>query len=122
MVNGEETSSTLSGRVEILRNDSWYTVCDDGWDIADATVVCRQLGYQYAISAPQSATYGPGSGSILLDDLQCTGHESNLLECPHIGEGRHNCAHSEDASAVCFTDFQKGTVSSSFYSASVFCL
>ena len=78
-------------------------MCDDGWDINDANVVCRQIGYSGASAAYHSAHYGQGSGEILLDDLQCTGSESYIWECARSGRAwaSDDCSHSEDASVDC---------------------
>ncbi|CAB4031814.1 deleted in malignant brain tumors 1 -like, partial [Paramuricea clavata] len=91
----------LNGRVEVFYNGRWGTVCDDGWDIIDATVVCRQLGFISAVRALQGSNVPDGTGHIWLDDVSCAGHEQNLINCSHKGLGVHNCAHSEDAGVEC---------------------
>uniref|UniRef100_UPI0037E924ED scavenger receptor cysteine-rich domain-containing protein DMBT1-like n=1 Tax=Semicossyphus pulcher TaxID=241346 RepID=UPI0037E924ED len=95
------SSTQCSGTVEVFYNRTWGTVCDNGWDLNDAMVVCRQLGCGAAKSAPLSAHFGEGSDQIWLDDVACSGSESSITQCKHRGFGTHSCAHSDDAGVVC---------------------
>lgn len=98
MVGG---NSTHEGRVEIFLHDEWGTVCDDDWDLTDASVVCKQLGYSNASVTHKSAHFGQGNGIIWFDDVQCTGSEENLYDCTNGGVGIHNCGHEKDAGVTC---------------------
>ncbi|KAL7850734.1 hypothetical protein SRHO_G00200830 [Serrasalmus rhombeus] len=90
-----------AGRVELYHDGQWGTVCDDNWEIAQALVVCRQLGFPGAVSATVGGANGEGSGPIWLDDVSCTGSESSLSTCHFKGWGVTDCTHKEDAGVVC---------------------
>ena len=47
------------------------------------------------------ASFGPGTGPILLDNVGCSGSETRLVDCINDGIGVHNCGHSEDAGVRC---------------------
>lgn len=94
-------SSPREGRVEVYWDGGWNTVCDDSWDLNDAIVVCRQLGYPAAVDAVGNAFFGEGWGDILLDDVNCNGYETNLMDCQSNALYQHTCDHSEDAGVIC---------------------
>ena len=96
----------LEGRVEVFLLGQWGTVCDYNWDLTEATVVCRQLGYAIAVEAPRSAFFGAGSGPSWYSYVYCSGTERKLTEC---GKNNYNfgsaCSHSRDAGVVCSSEY-----------------
>ena len=65
-------------------------------------VVCRQLGFSpVGAVAFFYAHFGSGAGPITLDNVHCTGLESNLIDCPSNNIYDHDCSHYEDAGVSC---------------------
>ncbi|MCJ8742904.1 hypothetical protein PDJAM_G00087670 [Pangasius djambal] len=96
LVNG---GSRCAGRVEVLHDGQWGTVCGGGWDMKDAAVVCRELRCGEPVNAPKYGHFGPGSGPIWMDEVACKGSESTLKDC---GRGqRYACDHGHDAGVTC---------------------
>ena len=50
-------------------------------------------------TAANPVSFGPGEGTIHIDDISCDGYEESLLNCSYIQD--HNCGHFEDAGVVC---------------------
>ena len=96
-------NSYNEGRVEVNYNGEWGTVCDDGWSSNDASVVCRQLGFRSYTTYYRNAYFGQGSGPVWLDYLLCTGSESTIASCGHLGFNvTRSCSHYEDAGVRCY--------------------
>jgi hypothetical protein len=56
--------SLLAGNVEIYHMGKWGSVCDDEWDMREATVVCRQLGYERPYRITHSSMFGPARSKL----------------------------------------------------------
>lgn len=92
-----------SGNLEVFVRNKWGIVCDDEWDMTDANVACKQLGFNRgAEKATFTSQFGEGSwteSDILMDDVRCTGQEQNILSCNY--EYLSNCEALESAGVVC---------------------
>ena len=97
----EAGDSHNEGRVKVYYDGKWGTVCDDSWDIRDARVVCRELGFQDAENFFPKAYFGEGTGQIWMNQVDCVGNEPSLLSCRHNTSRDRSCSHKQDAGVRC---------------------
>ena len=86
--------------MEVLRNGEWGALCDYRWDLNDAQVVCKELGFGNAIFATQGAFY-ERDGSAWLGNLQCVGTEWTIGNCSHSGWTRPYYGYCRNANVKC---------------------
>lgn len=111
--NGDIRLSTPSteGQVEICSNGIWTPVCHDYWDANEATVVCRQLEYN-TINVIGLINYGNHGGPdpVHQSNVNCTGLESRLSECPACEDCARNATTCKYASSVRVNCFAQGNI------------
>ena len=89
-----------AGRVEVFYQGKWGKICRDKWDINDAKVVCRQLGFQSAIAEFIGMNTRDDTISVAMSDVACTGQESVLASCKRK-DGNPWCVDNIGAQALC---------------------
>merc|ERR1719315_313692 len=70
--------NTMQGNVYV----NGKPVCDDYWNLDDAKVVCRMLGFQ-AVRATSKSKFGRVENDFAMDDVRCLGTETDIANCPH---------------------------------------
>ncbi|WAR24035.1 DMBTL-like protein [Mya arenaria] len=122
----EEGSGRYEGRVEVSIAGIWGTICEDGFDMNDAKVICRMLNMT-ATGFLHQARRGEGSGPIYLRNLECNGDETSINQCAY-GTDVSVCTHSADVSVICsdcgainVTNGQPASISSTGTSLTVSC-
>lgn len=73
-----------SGRLEVRYNGKWGLVCNDGWGMKDAEVVCRMLDYP-GVKELKTTSFSPFNCRSWLVNTGCTGRESSISQCSHNG-------------------------------------
>ncbi|XP_072041450.1 neurotrypsin-like [Amphiura filiformis] len=95
-------SVSHEGRVEIFypRFGDWGTICDDYWGIKEASLICRQLGFEGVLSS-HTRQFGTGDKYPWLDNVRCIGNETSIDECWHQGWWEDNCYSYQNVGVVC---------------------
>ena len=98
LVGGNDESY---GFVEIGFNGTWGKVCSNNWDLSDAQVICRMLGYQYALAGTRANTFGRSlANRYWISNVNCRGDELSIIDCRLSGWGT-SCESNIPAGVVC---------------------
>ncbi|CAE7765918.1 UVR8 [Symbiodinium sp. CCMP2592] len=100
LLPGPGGGSSSSGLLQLSHNGSLGLVCDDGFDEAAAQVACRDLG----MAGGEAFSEDAGAGSIMADNIKCTGQEASLRYCRFRGWHVHDCSFREAAGIRCQLD------------------
>ncbi|XP_017774038.1 PREDICTED: protein bark beetle isoform X2 [Nicrophorus vespilloides] len=100
--------SPTEGRLQVKVNNNWGTVCNYGWTIKDASLVCQQLGYtlnpqDWFLERNQIPEAGLNESPIL-SNVQCTEYDTDLTKCRAeiVSDFENSCNHDNDVGIRCY--------------------
>ena len=88
-------------------NNIWSTICGVGWDFIDADVACKMAGFHGAESQSLPGAFGQGTGIIFFGQMECSGTEDSLLDCPNLDWSAKECSHEYDAGVTCLENGER---------------
>lgn len=97
-------NSSHRGLLEVHVNSRWGLVCDTRFSMTEAHVACKELGFaQGAIELLIGANgTQPNDARFQMDAVDCSGFETSLKQCSHLGWGVHNnCSLAQAVGVVC---------------------
>ncbi|KAL8583915.1 hypothetical protein ACOMHN_009668 [Nucella lapillus] len=92
-------TGSRKGRVEVKINGTWGAICAEGFGEAEASVVCRQLGYMTGRNLDEIFPLGNGILAWVID-TNCTGKEQKALDC-QMTLANHTARCFKNAAASC---------------------
>ena len=111
LVDVWRSATTMSGALCVTTSGvplmPWWPA--DSWDWDPLVIIlfkhetslfnCASINFIDAVALTTGFTNG--IGQIWLDNVQCRGTETRLIDCPALPLGTHNCGHIEDAGVRC---------------------
>ena len=81
-------STPWEGIVEVFYNNTWGTICDDGYSSSNGPVLCKQLGYQGYSGSFRYTRSSSSSKPVWWRYLRCNSNtHHDISSCPFQGWG-----------------------------------
>jgi hypothetical protein len=109
LINGAAGTNPNTGRVVIKFDDIWGSLCDWGWNNANARVVCKEKLFVDGLAKIDSSDFGLGYGRVWFERIYCHGTEKSLMGC--LSDGFNSSSlysycrnHKRVASVACYNE------------------
>ncbi|CAI2352995.1 unnamed protein product [Caenorhabditis sp. 36 PRJEB53466] len=93
LVDADGNDEVTEGRLEVLVDEQWGTVCNRSWTAHHTILACNQLGLVADVQYFENWRIFPEEGDLpmVMDNIRCEENEVDLTKCRHDGIER-NCA------------------------------